>query len=111
LPETADWLTAVRVVQRVYPNTSAWLVSCSASEGGHGPFVMNRQGSGAAGWMQFLSGTHTRMFLAAKADAEARGFKVPSSAAAITSPLGQALAGAWGFTNGRKHEWMGQGCG
>lgn len=110
LPETGDWLTAVRIVQRVYPDTAWWLTSCSASEGGHGGFVMNRQGSGAAGWMQFLSGTFWRMYPAAKADAEAKGFRVPASTAAIDSPLGQALAGAWGYVNGRRGEWFGSGC-
>jgi hypothetical protein len=110
LPETEDWLTAVRIVQRVYPGSSGWMVSCSASEGGHGGFVMNREGSGAAGWAQFLSGTFWRMYLAARADAEARGFRVPASTAAITSPLGQALAMAWGYVNGRRGEWFGAGC-
>ena len=110
LPDPGDWLTAVRAVQRVYPGTEGWLTSCSASEGGHGGFVMNTQGSGASGWMQFLPGTFTRMYWAAKADAEARGFRVPVSSAYIASPIGQALAGGWGVTNGRSGEWYGAGC-
>lgn len=110
IPETSDWLTAVKVVQRVYPGSSGWLISCSASEGGHGGWVPNRQGSGAGGWMQFLSGTFWRMYVAARADASARGFRVPASSAAWDSPIGQALAGGWGWTNGRRGEWMGAGC-
>lgn len=110
LPDPGDWLTAVRVVQRVYPGSSEWLISCSASEGGHGPWVSNRQGSGAGGWMQFLDGTFWRMYSAARVDATARGFRVPASAAAWDSPIGQALAGGWGWTNGRRGEWMGSGC-
>jgi hypothetical protein len=104
------WLRAVDEAQRPYPNTASWLISCSASEGGHGRWVPNSQGSGANGWLQFMEGTFWRMFWAAKADVESRGYRVPASAASWYSPLGQALAGAWGLTNGRRHEWAGHGC-
>lgn len=105
-----DWQWSVHEVQRAYPGTERWLLSCSASEGGHGRWKPNNQGSGVGGWMQFMPGTFTRMFWAAKADVEGRGFIVPSSAASWYSPLGQALAGAWGVTHGRSHEWAGAGC-
>ena len=49
IPATNDWQTAVRLVQRVYPGTSGWLLYISHREGGHGGFVMNHQGSGAGG--------------------------------------------------------------
>lgn len=109
-PGSGAWLNAVEEVQRAYPGTSWWLRSCSASEGGWGRWVPNSQGSGASGWLQFMSSTFWRMFGAAKADVQARGFIVPNSAASWYSPLGQALAGAWGYTNGRRHEWVGSGC-
>ena len=118
LPLPNDWRVAVRVAQRMYPGTEGWLLSCSASEGGHGPWVWNggapqwssNHGSGAGGWAQFMESTFWRMFGAARDDASRRGFVVPESAASFYSPLGQALAAAWGYTNGRKHEWMGSGC-
>ncbi len=110
LPDTNDWLTAVRIAQRAYPGTDWWLISCSASEGGHGPWVPNRGGSGASGWMQFLSGTFNRMWKAAKDDVTARGFRLPPGADDWYSPLAQALAGAWGYENGRRGEWYGHGC-
>lgn len=107
-PGENAWLQAVDEAQKPYPGTAGWLVSCSASEGGHGRWVLN--GHGAGGWMQFLSGTFWRMWRSAKADVERRGYRVPRSAASWSSPLGQALAGAWGFSNGRRHEWFGRGC-
>lgn len=110
LPATGDWQTAVMVVQRVHPGTSGWLLSCSASEGGHGPFVFNRQGSGAAGWLQYMPSTFVWMFNAALKDAVARGFVVPRQAASLYSPLGQALAGGWAVRNGHSGHWYGGGC-
>ncbi|MDH4159260.1 MAG: hypothetical protein OEV62_03310 [Actinomycetota bacterium] len=110
LPVTGDWRTAVRIVQRPYPGTETWLLSCSASEGGHGPWIPNRQGSGANGWLQFMESTFWRMYGAAHQDVTARGYLIPPSAASWYSPLGQALAGAWGVSNGRRHEWFGKGC-
>ena len=110
LPAPNDWRSAVRVVQRVYPGTEGWLLSCSASEGSHGRWVSNHQGSGAGGWLQFMESTFWRMYGAALTEARAEGFIVPHSANSWYSPLGQALAGAWGVTNGRSSEWYGGGC-
>ena len=110
LPAPGDWRTAVMIAQRPYPGTYAWLMSCSASEGGWGRWIPNRQGSGANGWMQFMESTFWRMYRAAHADATGRGYIIPAEAASWYSPLGQALAGAWGVTNGRRHEWAGSGC-
>lgn len=109
-PGANAWLRAVDEVQRVFPGTSGWLLSCSASEGGHGRRVMNSQGSGATDWLQFMPETYARMSWAARVYAASRGFIVPYTASQIHSPLGQALAGAWGVTNGRRHEWAGHGC-
>lgn len=104
------WLRSVEEVQKVYPRTRSWLLSCSDDEGGWGRWVPNTQGSGAGGWLQFMESTFWRMFTAAKADAEHKKFIVPVSAASWYSPIGQALAGAWGVTHGRAHEWSGSGC-
>lgn len=107
-PGYSGWQRAVDEVQKVYPGTKGWLLSCSASEGGWGRWVLNSHGAG--GWAQFLEPTFWRMFGAARADVTSRGFRVPASAASWRSPLGQALGAAWGVTNGRRHEWFGRGC-
>jgi len=95
LPATNDWRTAVRIAQRVFPGTSAWLLYISDREGGWGGFVMNHQGSGAGGWLQFLEST----FVAYKDDARravaARGFIVDPDVFDWHHPLGQALTGAF----------------
>lgn len=110
IPWTGDWAQAVQRVQQAYPGSAAWLLACSASEGGHGGFVYNRQGSGAGGQMQFLEGTFWRMYAAAQADLAVRGYRIPASTASWYSPLGQAIAAAWGYTHGRRGEWYGAGC-
>jgi hypothetical protein len=104
------WFRAIEEVQRAYPGTRDWLRSCSASEGGWGRWVPNSQGSGVGGWLQFYPSTWVRMFYAARADVLRRGFLVPRSAHSWYSTLGQALAGAWGITHGRRGEWAGGGC-
>ena len=109
----SSWPAAVELVGRFYgPSLRAWLWSCSAptSEGGHGRWVPNSQGSGAGGWLQFMSGTFYGVIDAAIADARQRGMRVPSSARSWYSPLGQALAGGEMLRQGRRGEWTGYGC-
>lgn len=110
LATTNDWRTAVRITQGPYPGTDGWLLSCSASEGSWGEWVPNREGSGVGGWMQMFPSTFWRMYNAAVADLRSRGFVIPESSASWYSPLGQALASAWGVTHGRRGEWAGSGC-
>lgn len=104
------WHRAVQEAQRAYPGTRDWLLSCSASEGGWGRWVPNSDGAPPGGWMQMYESTFWRMWATAKVDVARRGFKVPRSAHSWYSPLGQALASAWGLTNGRRHEWNSSGC-
>lgn len=104
------WLHAVQQAQKPYPGSRSWLLACSASEGGWGRFVWNRQGSGAYGPMQFMSGTFAGMSWRARVDAASRGFVVPASASSWGSYLGQALAGAWAYRNGQTGHWSGHGC-
>jgi hypothetical protein len=106
IPATNDWLTAVRLVQRIYPGTEAWLRFISHREGGWGGFVMNHQGSGAGGWVQFMSSTYYAYSGAAFADAKRRGFIVDRSWNAWTHPLGQAItAGFMRFTGRDGCHW------
>jgi len=95
IPASSDWVTSVKLVQRVYPGTADWLLFISRREGGYGGFVMNHQGSGAGGWMQFMSSTYYAYSDRAFADARRRGFIVPESANAWTHPMGQAITAGY----------------
>jgi len=137
LPATNDWVTAVRIVQRVYPGTESWLLSCSAAESSHGAWVWNGGGrwggyhvggdylgmDKAGGWMQFRWSTFKPYWFGfrgaqgALADAQGRGFVVPDFGdgyGAWLSPLGQALtAGYMRYTGRDGRHWSasyGNGC-
>jgi hypothetical protein len=107
------WLDAVALVGRYFgADVAAWERSCSqpTSEGGWGRWVPNSQGSGAGGWLQFMSGTFWSVIDKGIARARARGMYVPASARSWYSPLGQAIAGAQMLADGRRGEWSGSGC-
>lgn len=101
IPTTNDWRTAVRVTQRVFPGTESWLLYISDREGGWGPFVMNHQGSGAGGWMQFLASTFYGYNDAARQAVAARGFDVDPAVFEWHNPLGQALTAGYMRYTGR----------
>lgn len=101
IPYTNDWRTSVRLVQRAYPGTESWLLFISHREGGWGPFVMNHQGSGAGGWMQFMASTFYGYVNAARADFARRGFTVDPRVWTWTHPLGQALTAGYMRYTGR----------
>lgn len=106
IPYTNDWVTAVRLVQRIYPSTAEWLLYISGREGGHGGFVMNHQGSGAGGWMQFMASTFYAHNDEAFADARRRGFIIDARTNSWTHPLGQAItAGYMRFTGKDGCHW------
>ncbi len=95
LPNTNDWKTAVNIVQRVYPGTRDWLLFISHREGGYGGFVMNHQGSGAGGWMQFMSSTFYAYNDRAYADVRRRGWRIDPRTNYWQHPLGQAVTAAY----------------
>jgi len=95
IPPTWDWLSAVNLVQRIYPGTKDWLLFISHREGGWGRFVMNSQGSGAGGWMQFMSSTYYAYNDRAFADARSRGFHLDSSVNSWQHPMGQAVTAGY----------------
>ena len=106
IPATNDWVTAVKLVQRIYPGTSGWLLYISHREGGWGGFVMNHQGSGCGGWMQYASSTYWAYSYAAFADAKRRGFIVDDSWNQWTHPMGQAITASYmRFTGRDGHHW------
>ena len=82
------------------------MLSCSAHEGGHGPFVMNHQGSGAGGWMQYMVGTFDSHYGSALALARQEHRAVPPAGLGWTSPLAQAFAAGWGYSHNRS-AWAG----
>lgn len=108
LPFTNDWVTAVNIVQRTWPGTKAWLLGTSSGEGGWGicvwnggaPCTSSEHGSGAAGWLQYMSGTFYGNLRAALAEARLLHRPlIPRSAKNWFSPLGQAFAGGWGCSH------------
>lgn len=107
-----SFLESTRFVDRLYPGYGfgAWANECAKSEGGHGLFVMNRQGSGAGGWLQFMSSTFWGVIYPAVARARAQGVRIPDYAMTWTSPLGQAIAGAEMRFRDRRSEWTGATC-
>jgi hypothetical protein len=95
IPLTNDWVTSVKLVQRIYPGTSDWLLYISRREGGHGGFVMNHQGSGAGGQMQFMRSTYYAYSYDAFADAKRKGFILPPGTNSWYHPMGQALTAGY----------------
>lgn len=119
LPLAGDWETSVRVVQRVYPGSSRWLLSCSSSEGGHGEFVWIGHASSPpygtddtpGGWMQYKQGTFWHDLDAAMIDLRSRGIRVHPDAVSYYSPEGQAVAAGWAYGHDRPGgKWTGSGC-
>lgn len=128
LPNTNDWVTAVRIVQRVYPGTSSRLLSISDREGGRGLWVwyggdtwhgyhIGNDFLGddtVGGWLQYRYSTFIGHWHGAVKDLRRRGYHFPDLGWARPrvkfyvgtgygpwlSPLGQALAGGWAHWSG-----------
>lgn len=69
-------------------------------EGGHGGWICNRQGSGACGWFQFMSGTYYAYSGRAFSEAAERGVFIPRRFDSWYSPLGQSVTAAYMFSIG-----------
>lgn len=132
LPTPNDWVTSVRVIQRVFPGTESWLLSCSGAEGGHGRFVVYGGGAyypGAehdktfhgdmvGGPMQYMWGTFRGHYRHGLDSLRARGFEVSLPAStdvrAWLSPTAQAIAAGWARWSGNDNShWsasFGRGC-
>lgn len=103
---------STRFVDRLYPGMGhgSWADACASSEGGHGSWVPNKQGSGAGGWMQFMSGTFYGVIDDGIRRARSVGVRIPSYARSWYSPLGQAIAASEMIWQGRRSEWTGYTC-
>lgn len=127
LPTSNDWITSVGIVQRVFPGTRSWLLSCSAAEGGHGAWVRYGGGSyypgyeytGAVGaWLQYRWGTFKGHYRHGLEALRQKGFIVdlpePDDVRAWLSPLAVAVAGGWARWSGNDDShWSaswGNGC-
>lgn len=112
LPNTNDWVTAVRIVQRVYPGTDDWMLAISDREGGRGAWVWygGRHWTGhhigndflgadtVGGWMQFRWSTFAPYWRGAIKDLRARGYIIPDFGDGYgpwLAPLGQALTAGY----------------
>jgi hypothetical protein len=126
-PGKRAWPRAVREVQRVFPGTESWLLSCSAAEGGHGRWVgysgvsystWLRDSDTVGGPLQFRFSTFTGMFRRGAEHVRAKGYRLPShlsdQTTAWRSALGQAIAGGWArYTGNDNSHWSaswGNGC-
>ena len=127
-PGNQAWLKAVQEVQRVFPGTNGWLLSCSAAEGGHGRWVgyggqsystWLRDSDTVGGPLQFRYSTFKGMFRHGLEYVRGKGYRVPDhlryvSDVAWRSALGQAIAGAWArYTGNDDSHWSaswGNGC-
>jgi hypothetical protein len=125
------WPRAVKEVQRVFPGTDRWLLSCSDAEGwspGLNRWVTYGSGDYYPGFenlyivggpMQFKYPTFKGMYRRAVDHAVNKGFIIPEKlrAADVTawrSALGQAMAAGWArFTGNDDSHWSaswGNGC-
>jgi hypothetical protein len=124
-PGNHAWRRAVAEVQRVFPGTESWLLSCSAAEGGHGRWVgysgvsystWLRDSDTVGGPLQFRFSTFTGMYRRGADYAVGKGYRVPrmDSTTAWRSALGQAIAGGWArYTGNDDSHWSaswGRGC-
>ena len=129
-PGVHAWPKAVDEVQRVFPGTSSWLMSCSAAEGGHGRWVgysgvpystWLRDSDTVGGPLQFRWSTFRGMFRRGREEVLRRGYRLPphlqgdlDDGTAWRSALGQAIAGGWArYTGNDDSHWSaswGRGC-
>lgn len=123
-PGQNAWLRAVEEVQKVFPGTSSWLISCSAAEGGHGRWVGYggvsysvglRDSNTVGGPLQYRYQTFRGMYR--RALLSLGRYRIPEHLrdydSAWRSALGQALAGGWGILHGQRSHWSasyGRGC-
>jgi hypothetical protein len=133
LPIANDWVTAVKIVQRAFPGTESWLLSCSDAEGGHGGFVVygggkyypgaehdhTFHGDMVGGNMQYMWGTFKGHYRHGLDSLRSRGFIVsnmpsPDNVQAWLMPMGQAIAAGWARWSGNDNShWsasFGNGC-
>lgn len=101
----ARFTVALRAAASHYGVSYNWLYNCAQSEGGVWEWRMNRGGSGAGGWMQFMSST---FYAYVRHDRVRR--VIPAKYRVWNSRVGQAYTSAYMFSIGESHQWTGAGC-
>jgi len=109
---SSDFDVPLARAARTFGASFSHLHSCSHSEGNNhrGGFIMNREGSGAGGWMQFMRSTFYGYVDEAFEGARARGDRVPWRYSNWYSKVGQAYTAAYMFGRGLSSHWTGAGC-
>lgn len=107
-----DLHLALKLASKHYGVSYSWLHACAHSEGhidgrrpGYkekDPFIMNHQGSGAGGWLQFMSPTFYGNIRGAA--------PIPNKYHKWNSRVGQAYVAAYMFKIGQSRQWTGAGC-
>lgn len=112
----ASWSRALDYVSDVFPAERPWVQACSSSEGASpdglraARLTMNREGSGAGGPMQFMSGTFYGNVDAAAAETRRRGHRFLPAWRRWSSYAGQALTAANMKRRGQQGQWTGARC-
>jgi hypothetical protein len=107
----ADFDTSLRFASNLFNVSFSWLHGCAHAEGGHGRWVPNSSGSGAGGWMQFMSGTFYGNVDSAFYAANRRlAHNIPAQYKSWYSRLGQAVTAAYMFRIGQSGQWTGAAC-
>ncbi len=105
-----DWILKRAAI--TFGISFSWIHACSHDEANthdRGP-IWNSKGSGAFGWMQFMSGTFYGNVDAAFASARNRGFHVPGKYKKWSSRVGQAVTASYMFKIGQSGQWTGAAC-
>lgn len=107
-----DFHLALKLASKHYNVSYSWLHACAHSEGhidgrrpGYNqkdPFIMNHQGSGAGGWMQFMESTFYGNIHGAN--------PIPLKYRKWNNRVGQAYVAAYMFKIGQSRQWAGAGC-
>lgn len=122
-----NWVGAVHEVQKAFPGTEQWLLSCSAAESrwgawvryGGSPYYQGYEYTNAVGgWLQYRWYTFRGHYRHGLDSLRSRGFLYrlpePTDVDAWLSPLGQAVAGGWARWSGNDDmHWSashGRGC-
>jgi len=104
IKQDRDIHLALKGASARYGVSYSWLHACAHSEGlsdGRTYFVMNHEGSGAGGPLQFMESTFK---------SNVPNVDIPPQYKKWTSNVGQAYTAAYMFKIGQSRQWTGAGC-
>lgn len=105
-----DWM--LERAAKKFNVSYSWIHNCAHDEGDthYRGFIMNSRGSGAGGWMQFMSGTFYDNVGSAFLVIRGKGMPVPLKFKYWTSKVGQAVTASYMFYRGWSSQWTGASC-